>query len=115
MRSSFTGGACVRCPRSATRPRRRTLVLQQVVEPRRPLHVGQRARRSVLQPHVFKGNPWEYSRIEAGTVLPDGLAIEEFLVSLSRVAMEIKRPHGRRQVGDRQRVPHEQIWTQVAE
>ena len=47
--------------------------------------------------------------------IPDPSDIEEFLVSLGRLEMEIKRQYEKLQVGNRQMIPYEQIWTQVAE
>ncbi len=45
----------------------------------------------------------------------DPTDIEEFLVSLGHLEMEIRRQYEKLQVGNRQMVPYEQIWTQVAE
>jgi ABC-type cobalamin/Fe3+-siderophores transport system ATPase subunit len=45
----------------------------------------------------------------------DPTDIEEFLVSLGHLEMEIKRQYEKLQGGNRQMVPYEQIWTQVAE
>lgn len=41
--------------------------------------------------------------------------IEEFLVSLGRLEMEVKRQYEKLQVGNKQMIPYEQIWTQVEE
>jgi hypothetical protein len=45
----------------------------------------------------------------------DPTDIEEFLISLGHLEMEIRRQYEKLQVGNRQMVPYEQIWTQVAE
>ena len=45
----------------------------------------------------------------------DPTDIEEFLVSLGHLEMEVRRQYEKMQVGNRQMVPYEQIWTQAAE
>ncbi len=41
--------------------------------------------------------------------------VEEFLASLGRLEMEIRRQYEKLQAGNRRMTPYEQIWTQVAE
>jgi hypothetical protein len=47
--------------------------------------------------------------------IADPTGIEEFLVDLGNLEMEIKRQYEKLQVGNRQMVPYEQVWTQIVE